>query len=219
MEARSASGSNCTGVEVGSIQGPAAVSNSRVAQPEGVTGEPAPRGGVPDAVVVAGMAGGVGEQQLAAGQLHLQAIVCDLGALDVDGQHLAVGAQHFFRPVDRGGAGPQRARVHHVALAAGVHQQRGVGAGLHQLAGAAGVVQVHVGGDHVLHIFGGHTEGLQRGQDAWYARCSAGVDDGGAALVNHHEGGVEAWPGEAGVHGVDAQAAGFDERGQGRSRK
>jgi hypothetical protein len=70
MEARSTSGSNCTGVDVGSIQGPAVGVEFAVAQAEGVAGEPAARGGVPDAVVVAGVAGRVGKQQFAAGQVH-----------------------------------------------------------------------------------------------------------------------------------------------------
>jgi hypothetical protein len=56
----------------GQHPGPGGGVELAVAQAEGVAGEPAARGGVPDAVVVAGVAGGVGEQQFAAGQLHLQ---------------------------------------------------------------------------------------------------------------------------------------------------
>ena len=74
IERRSASGWNCTGVVVGMIQGPAAVSKSRYDRPN-VSPVKKPRlRRVPDAVVVHRVAGRVEEDERPAGELDRHAV-------------------------------------------------------------------------------------------------------------------------------------------------
>ena len=99
--------------------------------------------------------------------------------------------------------------------AARVHEQPCPRQFLHQRTGAAGVVQMHVRGDHPVHRVARQAQGFQRPQQARHGVGGAGVDEGGAAAVHDQVGGVEAVAVEAGVDGVDAVAEGFDVGGQG----
>ena len=55
--------------------------------------------------------------------------------------------------------------------------------GAHQHARAAGVIQVHVGQEHVVNLGGGEIIGRQGRQQARYGVVGAGVNEGGAAAA------------------------------------
>ena len=86
---------------------------------------------------------------------------------------------------------------------------------LHQQARAAGVVEVDVGRDHVVDRVGAEADALERGEQARHRVVGAGVDEGGAAVLDDQVGGVEARPVKARVDDVDAVADGFDGAGIG----
>ncbi len=175
-----------------------------IGQAEGVAAEYAPAAGVVDGVVVACMAGRVEAAQDAPGQVHLVAI----GSFDhAPGRHWlerAVAAPHLLFAVDRRGSGPQFRRVDHVPCAARMHRQPCVRQGGHQPAGAAGVIQMHMGEDQPIDI-GNRQSGLGQGLHQPRLRVvGAAVDEGAASVLDHQIGGVEVRPLEAGVDGVDA---------------
>ena len=98
--------------------------------------------------------------------------------------------------------------------AARVHDQLRAGQRLHQLADAAGVVEVHVRGDDEVDRRTRQAQRVERGQQARHGERGAGVDESGATAVDHQVGGVEAVAMEAGVDGPEAVAQRFDEGGQ-----
>jgi len=134
-----------------------------------------------------------------------------LGALGRHGNELAVAALHLLFAVDGQRAQPERLRVDHMAQAARVDQGLGLGQGLHQQADAAGMVQVDMGGNDPVHGVARQAQRVQRRQQARHGMVGAGVDEGGAAVLHHQIGGVEARALKAGVDGVDAVAEVFDE--------
>ena len=186
-----------------------------VAQAEGVAGEPAARLRVPDAVVVPGVARGVGEVQRPAGQVQRHAVVRGVHAVRGHGHQFAVGAFHLRLAIDREGALPQRRRVDHVPDTARMHPQQCVRQCLHQQAAAAGVVQVHMGGDDPVDRVARQAQGLKRRQQPRHGEVGATVDEGGPPFMHQQVGGVEAVAVKAGVHGVDAVAQRLQEGGQG----
>ena len=79
----------------------------------------------------------------------------------------------------------------------------------HQQAGTAGVVEVHMGGDDVVHGVACQAQGGQGFEQARHGEIGAGVDEGGAAGVDQQVGGVEARAAETGVDLVDAVPEGL----------
>ena len=71
----------------------------------------------------------------------------------------------------------------------------------------AGMVEVHMGGDDVVHGIAGQPQVIQGRQQARHREVGAGVDEGGAAVLDNQVGGVEQRPVKAGVDDVDATAA------------
>ncbi len=82
---------------------------------------------------------------------------------------------------------------------------------LHQQADAAGMVEVHVGGDHHVDRLGLESGGVERGEQARHRVVGAGVDEGGATVLDDQVGGVEARAMKAGVDDVDAVVEDVDE--------
>ena len=145
-EWRSASGSNCTGVVVGMIQAPAAVSNSRYDRPKVSPVKKPAAALVPDAVVVPRVAGRVEELQRPAGELERHAVGVLSDALGRHADDVAVGARHFLGAVDRASRRPSRRPGRSgAARRRGCTTSRAVRQLLHQQADAAGMVEVHVG--------------------------------------------------------------------------
>ena len=107
-------------------------------------------------------------------------------------------------------------RIDEVARAARMRDQPRPRQLLHQQADAAGVVEVHVGRDHVVDRVGRQAGGVERGEQARHRMVGAGIDEGGAAAFDDQVGGVEERPMKAGVDDVDAVAEGRDEGGQDR---
>ena len=185
-----------------------------VAQAEGVAREPAPRRLVPDAVVVPRVPGRVDEGQGPAREFHRHAFRAGHHTLGRHRHQMAVGPVHLLLAVHRQGALVQRGRVHHVACAARVHQGTGPRQFAHQQPHAAGMVQMHVGGDDPVHRIARQAHRVQRGQQARHAEVGAGVDERGAAVLHHEVGCIELVAVEAGVDGVQALIQGLDEGGQ-----
>ncbi len=85
-----------------------------------------------------------------------------------------------------------------MAGAPGMHQQGGIGQRLHQSADTTGVVQVHVGGNHKLHLARLNTPLFQKVQDDGNGVVGSSFDDGvlappfqqvaGRQLVTDHPG-------------------------------
>jgi hypothetical protein len=98
-------------------------------------------------VVVQRVAGGVDEFEHPAAERHRHAVGRGLHPLGIDADQLAIRAVHLGLAVDHECASVESARVDHVAGTAWVHQHARPGQGLHQGAGAAGMVQVHMGRD------------------------------------------------------------------------
>jgi hypothetical protein len=132
-------------------------------------------------------------------------------AIGADMNERAVGALHLLRAVDRGRASHEARRIDQVAGAARMRDQPGPGQLLHQQADAAGMVEVHVGGDHHLDRLRCQAGGVERGQEARHRVVGAGVDEGGTPFLDDQEGGVEAGAMKAGVDDVDAVIENVDE--------
>jgi len=56
---------------------------------------------------------------------------------------------------------------------------------LHHLAGTAGVIEVHVGQEQVVHLLARDPEFVQRGQEPRGRRRRPRVDEGGMTLIDH----------------------------------
>ncbi len=175
-----------------------------IGQAEGVAGETAAAGRVPDRVVMARMAGGVQAGQDTAGQVHFVAVGSLDHALGRDRPQATVVALHDVLAVHLAGTGPQLRRVDHVPRAARMHHQARIGQLRHQLARAAGMVQVHVGENQPVHgprFQSGVGECMQQSRDRMIGPA---VDEGGPVLFHHQVGGVEVRPVESGIDGVNA---------------
>ena len=76
--------------------------------------------------------------------------------------------------------------------------------------GAAGMVQVHVGGDDVVHRAACEPGGVECGQEHGHAVQRPAVDEGRAPRFHHEVGGAEGRPRpEAGVDELDAVVHGW----------
>ena len=116
-------------------------------------------------------------------------------------------------------AGHQLRGVDHVRRAARVQYRPGVRQRLHHLAGAARMVEVHVGQEQPVHLLAGDAEFVERRQQPRRRRAGAGVDEGRAAVLHH-----EVAAGEAGAHvervdQVHAVAERLRQPGSGRGRR
>ena len=182
-----------------------------IAQAESVSGEPAARGFVPDAVVVPCMTRSVDQGQGAACQLHRHLVNAGDHALGSHTGQLAVSAVHLGLPVHGERALVQGRGVDHVPCAAGVHQQLRVRQRLHQQAHTPSVVQMHMGRDHPIDGAAGQAQRLQGLQQTGHAEIGAGVDEGGAAALHDQVGRIEVISVKAGVDGKKALAQRYDE--------
>ena len=177
-----------------------------VRQAEGVAGEQAAAALVPHAVVVPRVAGCVEQAQGAIGQVQFHAVGAFEHALGAHRHHRADRALHLVGTVDGAGTGDQFGRIDQVTRAQRVHDQPGVGQRGHQRARTTGVVQVHVRGDHPVDRIARHAGGFERVQQARHRVARAGVDEGGAAALDHQVRGIEVRPLITGVNGPDAVA-------------
>ena len=150
------------------------------------------------------MAGGIDAQQRAPGQVDLVAVFGHHHALRRHRHQLTVVLGKHFLTVDADGAGGQPCRIDQMRRGARMGDQACIGQVLHQGAGAAGVVQVGVGGDQPVHLGRCQPGLLQRGQQHRHAVVGAAVDEGAAAVFHHKVGRVETWPHVTSVDGVDA---------------
>ena len=98
-------------------------------------------------MVVAGMPWGVDQQQRPVGQHHGHRVGTGQRPRCRNRLQLTVGALHFGFAVERHCALIERARVEHMAQPARMHQQPGLGQGLHQQTGTACMVEVDMGRD------------------------------------------------------------------------
>ena len=174
-----------------------------VGNPEGVAAEPAAAARVPHRQVVAGVARRVHAAQRAPAQVEDFAIGHAVQARFGNGHQRPVVAVVVL-PVDRAGAGLQPGRIDHVPRTVRMHGEGGVGQLAHQRPGAAGVVQVHVGGDHPVDVGRLQAVRLQRRQQARHALAGPGVDERRAPALDHQVGGTEPRPHVSGVDGDDA---------------
>ena len=93
-----------------------------------------------------------------------------------------------------------------------VQHAPGVRQDLHQLAGTAGVIEVDVGEEQVVHLVPGDAELVERGQQPRRGWGGAGVHEGGATLVHHEVARREPGPHVKRVDQVDAVAQGLGQR-------
>jgi translocation and assembly module TamA len=149
-----------------------------VGNPKGIAGEPAARLFVPHTEVMARMAWGVHEAQLSVAHFQHIAILHGDHALLRNGDQLAVRGIEKCIPKHRACPCFKFGGIDHVPCAMRMHHQRGIGQFLHQPAGAAGVVEVHVGEDHIAHRFALPAAAFQHFQDTFHAVVGAGFNDG-----------------------------------------
>src|SRR5690606_3352107 len=175
-----------------------------IGQPERVAAEYGARARVDHAEVVARVARGVEEQQLA--PVQQQGVV-------VRGFDHALGRYRHRRPefalralraVDLVHPGLERRGIDQVARPARVHYQGRARKAAHHLARAAGMVEVHVRGNDVGDVVRAEAAGGERLEQGRERVAGAGVDDRGAALLRQQ---VEPDHARAVVAGVDQRDA------------
>ncbi len=185
-------------------EGPLRAVQLAVGNAEGIAGEPAAAACIPHAVMVQCVARGVQQHQLAAGQVDTVAVLGHHHTMFGNGLDTTIAARDFLGTVHRRGTGNQPGRVDHVRRTARVQHCLCVGQLLHQQAGAAGVVQVHVREQQPVHRVNGQTRVGQRLQHRRHRQAGATVDERGAVVFNDQIGRVEVGTLEAGIDGVDA---------------
>jgi hypothetical protein len=79
---------------------------------------------------------------------------------------------------------------------------------LHEQAGAAGVVQVHMGEHQPVHLRRRAPGALQCRQHRRHGQAGATVDEGGAAVFDDQVGGIEIVALKGGIDGVNAGVEG-----------
>ncbi len=89
-----------------------------------------------------------------------------------------------------------------MAGAARMHHQTRLRQLRHQFAGAAGMVQMHVGQDQPVDIRGCQSGIVQGLHQTWQGMPGAAVDEGRASVLHDQVGGVEGWPVETGIDGM-----------------
>lgn len=138
-----------------------------VGDAEGIAGEPAAAARIPHAVVVQRVARRVQQDQLAAGQIDAVAVFGHHHTLLRNRLDATIAARDLLGTINGGGTGNQPGRIDHVRRAARVQHRLCVRQLLHQQAGAAGVVQVHVGQQQPVdrvHTQAGVRQRLQHGR-------------------------------------------------------
>jgi hypothetical protein len=95
-----------------------------------------------------------------------------------------------------------------MARTARMHEQAGVRQARHQLAGATGMIEMHVGENQPIDIGWRQSCILQCIEHARHAEVGAAVDKGAATMLNHEIRRIELWPYKAGIDGVNAVAHG-----------
>jgi hypothetical protein len=85
---------------------------------------------------------------------------------------------------------------------------------LHEEPDAARMVEVDVGGDHVVDVSDVEGGTVERGEQARHRMVRAGIDEGGAAALDDQVGGVEQRSMKAGVDDVNAVPEPLDEVGR-----
>ncbi len=176
----------------------------RIAETQGIAGEDTAAGRVVNAEMMTRVAGRVDEQQLALTELAVLAIVDDLDPLFVDRLDGAVEAAKRGLAVNRDGARDEPRRVDHVARAARMDQQRRLVEAPHHRAGAAGMVEVHVGRDYVSDLLRFDVEFGERRRDVGKRVGRAGLDQRGFAVGDEQVNRRDLRFDVAGVDAVDA---------------
>lgn len=175
-----------------------------VGKPEHVAGEDGLGFLVDDADVVLGVARGVDHEQFAAAELDSQSFVSVDDALGRDGQDVAVDVVDVVLAINGGDAGDKLGGLGHVARAARMDDQFGVGEFAHERPGAAGVVEVDMGEDDVIDSIAAEADLVQRFQHIGQRVVAAGIDEGDPAVVDDHVDGGQDGAHVAGVEGDDA---------------
>ena len=124
-----------------------------------------------------------------------------LHPLGRDGGDGAVEGGERLLAVHALGARHEPAGVDGVGGSARMGEQAGVRAGREQGSGAAGMVEVDVGDDHVGHVFGAKLEATEGREDGGHRLAGVRLDDHRAVVVGHDVGRGAA--GNTGVAGVD----------------
>ncbi len=155
-----------------------------VGDAEGVAGEDVAAARVVDADVVTGVPGRVEKAKLASVQADRVALGRFDQPLRGHGNDLAVQPARALFSVHRDRRGEQRRRIDHVSRAPRVHGHARVGQVCQQQARRAGMVQVHMGQDHVVDLLGCDVAGTQRRDHARHRGAVRGVDDRGAPVLD-----------------------------------
>ena len=130
-----------------------------------------------------GMPGGMQQLERACSQSEPLAVGGHAHALGRDRHQLAVELRKALRAVDAPGAGDQLLGIDHVRRAARMQYGTGVGERPHQCAGAASVIQVHVGQQQVVDRLGRDAELGERGEQVRHREVSADIDERGATGI------------------------------------
>ena len=130
-----------------------------------------------------------------------------VGHVDAFGRHrnqLAVAVLDFLGTVHGRRAGNQLRWIDHVPRTARMHDQSRVRQLLHQRAGTTGVIQMHVGQDHIVDRIDWNVLGLKLRQQARHRIVRTDIDKGGVAALDDQMAGVELRTKESGVDRADA---------------
>ncbi len=184
-----------------------------VRETEGVAGEEAPARLVPDAVVMHRVTRRVEELQRPAGKLDRHAVGRLEDALGRHRHQRAVRAFDLLGAVHRGRAFHQVHGVDQVSRAARMDDEPRFRQLLHQEARAAGVVEMHVGGDDVVDRIDAEPDRVECREQARHRVVGARVDEGGTVALDDQVGGVESRAVKAGIDDVDAMADRLDGTG------
>ena len=161
------------------------------------------------------MPGRVDQLERARAQGEPLAVLHLVHALGRQGHQLPVQAREAFLAVDELGAGDEFVRVDQVRRAARMQVGARVGQLAQQRARAAGVIQVHVCEQQVVHRRARDLEHLQRLQQVRHREIRADVDEGGApAVLDQVRGGVSGIQ-VLRIHGGDAVRVAVQLRFQG----
>ena len=126
---------------------PRAVVKFAIADAKVVAGEDAAAAAIDHGDVVTGVARRIQAEQFAPGQDRDETVVRLDDTRGIDRNDLAIKAPGGFNTVNRLRSGDQLRWIDHVPRTARMHQKLGRRESLHHRAGAAGMVEVHVGED------------------------------------------------------------------------
>ena len=175
-----------------------------VGQAEAVSGEHAPGGLIDDTVMMPGMTLGMDKPQ--APTRPFDDLVIGDGANPRFGNrpNLSVELLETVVAVHRAAARFELCGVRHVGRAPGMQYRGRLRACRHQVTGAARVIQVNVGHEHIIHVVHRQSLLIQGRQQKWNRMTRPGIDERRPPVLNDQVTGIQVRPHVVGIDRADA---------------